>query len=235
MKVFDLHVFERHPYWTGGAVIIGGVAVWYFFLRGSTPAASGAVAVQQQPGTTEADYQQAVQVGAQLQMAQLSAATQITEQNTAANVQLQQDAYSFQLGKIQLQNASDATDKQFQLQEDALSTQAQMQSASLANQLAEQQAGYAASIEGLKIGANSAISQETIAANLQQNLSAINAQLQAHQSDNQTAQYTAQLNNEAIMNGQNVSAIMNGQDDNASSSEFGAIAGVAGLALMAFA
>lgn len=226
--VFSLKIFERHPYWTGAGVIVGGVAIWWFFLRGSGSAqSSGGQMLVQQPGTTEADYQQAMQIGAQLQLAQLSASTQLALGTQQTGLKAQEDLYNFQLGQQTLDNAASATDKQFQLQEDALQTQASMQSAALSNQLAEQQAGYAASIEGMKINANSAISQETIAANLQQNLASINAQLQSHAIDAQSDNFQAQLNTQAIINGQNTSAAEHASNN----SMWGAVA-VAALALL---
>lgn len=209
--IFSLKIFERHPYATGTTVIVGGVALWWFFLRGAD--STGTQVVQVQPGQSEADYQQAQQIAGQLAMAQLSAQTQIAVQTQQLGVKSQEDAYNFQLAQLQLGNEADATDKQFELQKDALQTQASMQSAALANQLAEQQAGYAAQLSGMKIAANSAIAQTTISANLQQNLAAINAQLQSHAIDAQSNNFQAQLNTQAIVNGQNVSAMKHSSDD----------------------
>jgi len=220
---FSLEIFKRHPYWTGGGVLIGGVALWYFFLRGNSGAASS-VQVTTNPATPDP---QAEQMAMQLALAQLSANTQIALQTQQLGVKSQEDAYSFQLGEQQINASSDATDKQFQLQEDALQTQAAMQAQALQTQLQEQQAGYNANIEGMKITANSAISQETIAANLQQNLAAINAQLNAHAIDAQSTNFQAQLSTQALINGQNVAAQENSSDDSMWGSIIGAAAMIA--------
>lgn len=228
---FSMEIFEKHPYATGLGVFLLGIAVWYFFLRGKGGNVTPSVTVTQ-PGTSDADYQQAMAIGAQYQMAQLQSQTQLAgqtqqlqaqlaEQSNALTVQSQQNELNYSLGKIKLQDESTASTQQFQLQESALQTQQAMQENQLNNQLQEQQAGYAAQIEGLKIGANSAIAQDTINANLQQNLAAITAQVQNNAINAESQDMQAQLNTQAIINGQNTSEA----EHQSNNSLFGSIVG----------
>lgn len=81
---FDLELLKKHPYATGGVVIVGGLGVFYVLSgRGGSSAPASASA-----GNSDAEYAATLQ--AQSQMAQLSAATQLQQQQTSAQLSVAQ-------------------------------------------------------------------------------------------------------------------------------------------------
>lgn len=242
-EIFDLGLFKRHPYAIGGTVIIGGVLVWYFFLRapsGSTAMVAGPVDNPQldlaYAQLNAQGQQQGAQIAGQLAMAQLAAQTQITLQTQALQVKAVEDSYSFQLGQIAQQNnltlsaaqiaaQSDAVDKQFQLQAQQIQSQQLIAQTQLATQMQEQQNAANAQIAALKITTQGAIAQSTINANLQQNLSTINAQLQNNITQAQSQNYQKMLETQAVINGQNVSERKHESNNNFWGGVIGAVVG----------
>lgn len=214
----DFKLIERHPYATGGVVVVGGVALWFFFLRG-TPS-STQVAVSGSTDNPQIDLAYA-QINAQLQaqgaqiagnlaQGQLAAQTQIALQTQQLQVKSQEDDYTFQLGMQQL------------------SSQQQIALAQLQTQLKEQADANASQVAALKISTNGMIAQSTINANLQQNLATINAQLQNNIVQAQSQNYQAQLETQEVINGQNASLAKSQSND----SMWG---GIASTAIMAMA
>jgi hypothetical protein len=82
----NLALIKDHPYATGGVVIVGGLVMFYLLSSSQSSSAAAAQATPAAPGTSDADYQAALQANSQL--AQVQASAQV--QNTAAQVQLQQ-------------------------------------------------------------------------------------------------------------------------------------------------
>jgi hypothetical protein len=80
---FDIELLKKHPYATGGVVIVGGLGVFFVLSRGGSSAPASASA-----GNSDAEYAATLQ--AQSQMAQLSAATQLQTQQTQAQLSVAQ-------------------------------------------------------------------------------------------------------------------------------------------------
>ena len=130
---FDL--LKKHPYATGGIVIVGGLVVFYFLSSGSSssavPVASSGSSDYQ--ASLSADEQMAqVQAGASvqaqaqqvaLQQAQLQ--QEITDRQTDASLEIgnTQTAAQLALGLAQIQAQRGATDDQYQFEENTTQMQ----------------------------------------------------------------------------------------------------------------
>lgn len=205
----NVAVIKRHPYITGGVVLFGGIAIWYFFLRGSSAGNSGTVVTSGgvDPNTaaqlSTSQQEQAAQIAYQLAALTQNNQTQLAALNAQLQVKANEDAYGYNLGSQQLAD-------QTAVSMATLKNQADITTATLNEKLAE----------------------DKLTASLQQNLAAINAQLQSNLSAQQSANFQAQLHAQTIINGQNVGAIMNGQDDASTASTLGTIATIAAIAFL---
>lgn len=245
MKLFSLNIFKKHPYVSIGTVLIGGILLYWFFLRSkSGPGVVASTTPVDNPQLDLAYAQlnaqqqaQGAQLSAQLAEAQLQAQTQIALATQADQVKAVEDAYTFQLGKLSQENnlsatqaqiaaETNATNKQFAIQAAQIQSQKEIEQSKLNETLEAQQNANATQLQALKTTTQGAIAQATINANLQQNLSTINAQLQNNIVQAQSQNYQAQIEGEEIINGQNASALKHGSDD----SMWGSIAAAAIIA-----
>lgn len=203
---FNFSLIKKHPYISGGVVLIGGIAIWYFFLRRSptqTVVSSGGVDPNTQAQLSTSQQEQQAQIAYQLAAQLQNDQTNLAALSQQLQVKANEDTYNYQLGMTQLND-------QTQIALKTLDNQTALTTATLNEKLAE----------------------DKLTASLQQNLATINAQLQSNLAAMQSQNFQAQLNTQAIINGQNTRAIMNGQDDQASSSEWGTVATIAAIALL---
>ena len=124
---FDLTLLKQHPYATGGAVIVGGVVLFYL-MSGSQ--SSGQPATSSSAGGT--DYSSLYAADAQL--AQVNAAAQV--QTNAQSVALQQSQLEAQVSNYQTDASLEATKITTAAQLAATLAQYQSESTQNANQYA---------------------------------------------------------------------------------------------------
>ena len=100
--MFDPELIKKHPYATGGAVLVGGIILFVLLSRGES---SSAATTSSSSGLSTGAYMQD-----QLQMAQISAASSL--QQNAQNVQLQTAQLSADTANNQTAAALKASDLQ---------------------------------------------------------------------------------------------------------------------------
>jgi hypothetical protein len=183
----NLELIKKHPYATGGVVIVGGLFVFYLLSR--SQGSNSTVGAGQSGAGSSTDYAPILSYNAQI--AQIQAAQ--SQQQTAANVQLQQYAFQADIANKQ----TDAS-----LEANNVNTAAQ-----LAATLAQFQATTQQNRDTLEAQTTQSANQLMYAQNIQQMQDAVlESQINAGVVENANNNATALAGTEATLNYQSTLA-----------------------------
>jgi hypothetical protein len=176
---FDFSLVKKHPVGTTGAVLVGGLALWFVFKgtpsAGNAPGTSVVYAGSSTP-TDNSQALQAQQISGQLAALGVQSQTQIALAQLKNQGDATAGAYQYQIAQLSAgvqmahdQNAADIAHYQTQAQLDALTTQ------------------YQAMVQQTSISANSNVAMAALNADTAKYTSSLNAQLQTTLAQTQQA------------------------------------------------